>query len=162
MVAARGDAAMSTAGLVSPVPGTGRAMKMAKMADKAADTRKAAKAAEVLAENRKIGAEGEKLVTGKLKKEAGENEVVLERVTGKFKDGSRTVFDNLVVDKKTGKVVMANETKTGGAKLSSQQKRFYENGESVELVGKKSDLAKGQSFNSGSVKTQVTRIPSDE
>lgn len=53
---------------------------------------------------------------------------------------------------------LMNETKTGGAKLSPQQKRFHEKGESVTLTGKKAESTSGIKVNSATTETRVTRI----
>lgn len=63
-----------------------------------------------------------------------------------------------LVDNTTGAVKLANETKTGKAVLSGQQKRFFENGESVTLVGGKARNAKGQNINAATTDISKTRI----
>ncbi len=117
-------------------------------------------AATTLAKNKKIGKEGEEIVTENLKKEF-EGDEVMEQVTGKFDDGSMTRMDDIVIDQKTGKVKLVNETKTGNAKLSSQQDRLHNGGESVELVGKNSGNAKGQIINNTNTSTRTSRVDVD-
>lgn len=58
-----------------------------------------------------------------------------EQITGRFADGTKVVFDNVVV--KDGQIVLINETKSGLAMLSEQQVRFFKNGEVVKFVGDK-------------------------
>lgn len=84
------------------------------------------------------------------------NDEVLTQVSGKYKDGTRTVFDDVIVSGKTGKVKGTNETKTGNAKQTGQQKR-YRNGETVELTGKNAGGAKGQKINVNKVPDRETR-----
>lgn len=64
----------------------------------------------------------------------------------------------MVVDAKTGKVKLANETKTGNAKLSKQQDRLHNQGESVELVGNNAKNAKGQVINRTNTTTRTSRV----
>src|SRR5690606_17483314 len=92
-----------------------------------------------------------------LKKEF-DGDKVLNQVTGKFKDGTTTRMDDVIVDAKTGKVKLANETKTGNAKLSKQQNRLHNQGESVKLVGKNAGNAKGQVINSTNTTTRTSRV----
>ena len=130
--------------------------KAAKTIDKANDIKKA-----TLKANKAMGKQGEKTVTKSLKNEfKGDN--VLEQVTGKFEDGKRTVFDNVVVNKKTGKVNLVNETKTGNASLSKNQKRYHSNGESATLTGKNAGNTKGQTVNTGNTNTRVTRVKKED
>ncbi|MGV0923460.1 RHS repeat domain-containing protein [Empedobacter tilapiae] len=112
---------------------------------------------ETLKENQRKGKEAEKEVTGELEQEFPEDEV-LTQVTGKFEDGSKTVFDNVVIDSKTGKVKQTNETKSGNAQQTNQQKR-YRNGESVELRGKNAGSAKGQKIDVKNTPDRETRKP---
>ena len=72
--------------------------------------------------------------------------------------GTRTVFDNVVVDGKTGGVKILNETKTGNATFTPQQLRFWEKGESVTLTGKNATSVIGQTVNASTTATRVTRI----
>ena len=107
--------------------------------------------------NKAVGKEGEKIVTNALQKEVGEGKQVLNQVTGKFQDGSRTVMDNAVIDKKTGKITMTNETKTGNATYTKQQSR-YQNGESVTLTGKNAGAAKGQTISTSTTTSRTSRV----
>lgn len=95
-----------------------------------------------------------------LQKEFGDNAKVAERVTAEFKDGKRTVFDNVVVDKKTGKVLAVNETKTGNADFTKGQSRYYEKGEPVKFVGEKAEKLgiKGESINAASTESRKTSV----
>ncbi len=108
-----------------------------------------------LENNRTKGKEAETTVTKELEDEFPDDEV-LTQVTGKFKDGKTTVFDNVIVDGKTGKAKETNETKSGGAKLTKPQAR-YRNGETVELKGEKAGKAAGQKINVNEVPDRVTR-----
>ncbi|RXG11492.1 RHS repeat-associated protein, partial [Leeuwenhoekiella aestuarii] len=114
-------------------------------------------AAKILARNKEIGAKGEKLVTDGLSKEF-KGDDILTQVTGKFEDGTTTRLDNVVVDPKTGKIKLVNETKTGNAKLTKQQERFYNNGESVELVGKNAGTTQGQTISTTTTTTRTTTV----
>ncbi|PWN64107.1 DUF6443 domain-containing protein [Chryseobacterium viscerum] len=105
--------------------------------------------------NKTKGKKAEKEVTNELEDEFPDDDV-LTQVTGKFKDGKTTVFDNVILDGQTKKVKGTNETKTGEAKLSKPQKR-YRNGETVELTGKKAGEAKGQEININNIPDRVTR-----
>lgn len=118
-------------------------------------------AAEVLSKNKEIGKKGEEIVTESLKKEFKGDEV-LEQVTGKFGDGTTTRFDNVVVDPKTGKAKLVNETKTGNADYTTQQKRFHTEGESTTLTGKKAGSAQGQTINTSNTTTRTTRVKRED
>ena len=122
---------------------------------------KASKMAKALKTNKAIGKAGEELATKQLKVEFP-GATVLNQVSGKFDDASRTVLDNVVFDPKDGKIKLANETKTGGAKLSGQQKRFHEKGQTIELVGKNAEDVKGKTINSSDTQTRVTRIKRED
>lgn len=76
--------------------------------------------------------------------------------------GSKVVFDNVVV--KNGKVVLVNETKSGHAKLSAQQIRFFEKNQSVTFVGNKAERLgiKGTKINASSTKTKVSHVNVEE
>lgn len=117
------------------------AIDAAKTADKVSDVAKAVNkttdAAKTLSKNKSIGKQGEKVVTEALQKEVGEGKQVFEQVSGKLDNGGRTQFDNVIVDKKTGKVEIVNETKTGAADYSKNQSRYYEGGETATFSGKK-------------------------
>ena len=67
------------------------------------------------------------------------------------------VFDNAV--HKEGKILI-NETKANGAVLSKQQKRFFQNGESVTFVGGKAKKAEveGMTISASDVETSITRV----
>lgn len=121
-------------------------------------TEQSVKKGQQMITNSKVGKEGEKIVTEQLTKEAGEGKKVLNQVTGKFDDGTTTKFDNVIVDQKTGKATMTNETKTGGATYSNQQKRYYEGGENVTLTGKKAEGAAGQTINKTNTPARTTRV----
>jgi len=62
---------------------------------------------------------GEKITTEYLNSKFGQTHTIYEQVTGRFKDGTETVFDHVAVNKKTGLVEFTNETKTGGADFSA-------------------------------------------
>lgn len=122
---------------------------------------KASDAAKTLAKNKEVGKKGEDIVTTGLKDEF-KNDEVINQVTGKFPDGTTTKFDNIVVDPKTGKVKLVNETKTGNAQLSKQQKRYHNDGESVELTGGNARDAAGTTVNKSSTNTRVSRIKRED
>ncbi|QRY55965.1 DUF6443 domain-containing protein [Sphingobacterium siyangense] len=126
-----------------------------KSKDKGSSEEQKEKKRTTLKENGVKGKNGEKAVTKELEDEFPDDQV-LTQVTGKFKDGKATVFDNVVVDGKTKKVKETNETKTGNAKLSKGQSR-YRNGESVKLTGEKAGKAKGQEININTTPDRVTR-----
>jgi RHS repeat-associated protein len=157
--AAEGKGALIGASLVLPGPEDlvlgGLALKFLSNLFRGKKAFKTAK--EVLEINKKVGKEGEKIATKSLKKEF-EGDEVLNQVTGKFKDGTTTKIDDVVVDTKTGKVKLANETKTGNAKLSGQQDRLHNKGESVELVGKNASNVKGQVINNTNTTTRTSRV----
>ena len=115
----------------------------------------------LLKKNREIGKKGEKLVNENLKDEFLDDEI-LEQVTGRFDDGSATRFDDVIIDENTGAVKLVNETKTGDAKLSGQQKRFFEKGESVTLKGKNAGVAEGQQLNVNNTNSRVTRVKRED
>ncbi len=122
---------------------------------------KATDAAKTLAKNKEIGKKGEDIVTTGLKEEF-KNDEVLDQVTGKFSDGTTTKFDNVVLDPKTGKVKLVNETKTGNAQLSKQQKRYHKDGESVELTGGNAKEAAGTKVNKNTTNTRETRVKRED
>lgn len=92
----------------------------------------------------------------------GDEAQIGKQITARFEDGSKIVFDNVVV--KNGKIVYIGETKSGKATLSAQQKRFFENGESVKFVGDKADMIKikGEKVDKSSVETKVERVTVEE
>lgn len=130
-----------------------------RVVNKAVDATKTA--AKVLEKNKEVGKMGEKLTSDALKKEF-KNDKVVQQVTGKFKDGTTTKFDDVVISKKTGKAKLTNETKTGNADYTAQQKRYYEGGETVTLTGKKSGTAKGQQINTGNTTPRTTRVKRED
>ncbi|MHB2154391.1 hypothetical protein ACX8XN_08330 [Calditrichota bacterium GD2] len=72
------------------------------------------------------------------------------------------VFDDVVIDKKTGKVVLVNETKTGKANYSKAQRRYYKNGEQVTLTGKKAQEARGQTISPSNTTSRTSRVDLDK
>ncbi len=113
--------------------------------------------AEQLAINKSVGKAAENLITKQLiKKYAGST--VGSQITARFADGTAVVFDNVIV--KNGKVQLINETKSGVAKLTKQQARFFEKGESVTFVGNKAKELGilGETASKSNVKTTVTRV----
>lgn len=93
---------------------------------------------------------------------AGKDATVGEQITARFSDGSKVVFDNVVV--KNGKVVLVNETKSGKATLSAQQKRFFKQNETVTFVGNKAERLgiKGAKVNASSTKTKISHVDVEE
>lgn len=90
--------------------------------------------AEQLAINKAAGKLAEKNVTKSLIAKY-ENATVGTQITARFESGSAVVFDNVVVE--NGKVLLINETKAGGAKLSTGQNAFFKLGEAATFVGEK-------------------------
>lgn len=107
--------------------------------------------AELLAINKAAGKALEKTVTKELAEQFGESSVK-SQITARFADGSAVVFDDVIV--KGGKITAINETKSGAAKLTTQQARFFEKGEAVKFVGEKAAKAgiKGESITNKTVK----------
>jgi RHS repeat-associated protein len=90
-----------------------------------------------------IGEIGEKSAKDLIKEKYKDSSVeVLEQIQGKFEDKTRTVFDFVVVDKETGDILEVVESKANGAKLTPNQKKFFDEGKSVELFG--SNLKKAE------------------
>lgn len=114
-----------------------------------------------LKSNKAAGKKAEELTTNELKKEFPNDEVKTQ-VTGKFDDGTKTRFDNVVIDSKTGKPKLMNETKSGNAQLSKQQKRFHNEGESVTLTGKNAGTAAGKKVNTKNTQTRTTRVKRED
>lgn len=156
----------AAATVVPYVPGgVSAGIKAVRGVDKVVDAIDNSKdAAKILSKNKTIGKEGEKIVTQSLKKEFGENKEVLEQITGKFEDGKTTVFDNVIVDKKTGKIDLTNETKTGNSPYSDPQSRYYEKNETVTFTGKKAREAgiEGQKANATTTESRTTRLKREE
>ena len=67
-----------------------------------------------------------------------------------------------MVDPKTGKAKLVNETKTGNADYTTQQKRFHTEGESTTLTGKKAGSAQGQTINTSNTTTRTTRVKRED
>jgi len=113
--------------------------------------------AEQLAINRTVGKAAEIGVTKELVAKYGAKNVG-SQITARFKDGTKVVFDNVVV--KDGKAVLINETKSGAANLSTQQARFFDGGEAVTFVGEKAQQLKllGQTINNTKVATKITTV----
>lgn len=120
------------------------------------------KAISVIQRNRIIGKSAEKQVTAQIRKLYGKSAKVGEQITARFKDGSKVVFDNVVVE--NGTITFINETKSGGAKLSQQQLRFFEGNEAVTFVGKKADVLniKGKTIQASKVETKVSHLEVNE
>lgn len=68
----------------------------------------------------------------------------------------------MVISNKTGKVKLTNETKTGQADYTPQQKRYYEDSETVTLTGKKSGTAKGQQINTSNTTSRTARVKRED
>jgi len=112
--------------------------------------------AEQIAINNSVGKLAEVTVTkGLAKKYAGST--IGSQITARFADGTAVVFDNVVV--KGGKIQLINETKTGAAKLSTQQARFFNGGEAVTFVGDKAKKIGllGETTSKSKVATTITR-----
>jgi RHS repeat-associated protein len=114
--------------------------------------------AAILQVNKTVGKEGEKIVTQSLEKEFGKGHTVVSQVTGKLENGGKKVYDNVVINDKTGKAVLTNETKTGGARLSGNQARAKA-GENVTLTGKKlPENVRGQTISSSTTPYRTSRV----
>ena len=88
-----------------------------------------------------IGKIGEKNTQDFIKeKYNGEKIQIVEQVQGKFADGKRTIFDFVVLNE-DGDIIEVVESKANGAKLTANQKKFYEEGSSVTLFGKRAEAA---------------------
>jgi len=127
MVEKRMAAAQSTAGVISPLPGTGRMLKT---------SRAVRTAGEVLAENKKIGKAGEAIIEREIK-ESGE-EIAGRQVTLETLDGVKSRVDWVT---KEAKVI---EGKTNGAELSKGQRAVRDainRGEPVIPRGKNAEAA---------------------
>ncbi|GGB17600.1 hypothetical protein GCM10011511_46740 [Puia dinghuensis] len=108
--------------------------------------------------NKIAGRTAEQITTEYLNSIKSADEVVLEQVTGKFADGTETVYDHVVYNTKTNKVSFTNETKSGGANFSDAQVRAM-NGEQTTLVGDKLPKGlKGQTISSKTTPYKVTRL----
>ena len=116
----------------------------------------------IIQRNRIIGKMAESQITKGLVKCFGKDATVGEQITARFSDGSKVVFDNVVV--KNGKVVLVNETKSGKATLSAQQKRFFKQNETVTFVGNKAERLgiKGAKVNASSTKTKISHVDVEE
>lgn len=155
-----GVVADGAAVILPVVPGgAGVGIKAFRAGEKAVETAKT-----VLSTNKTFGKAGEAIVTKTIKNEVGDGKKVLEQVTGKFADGKTTRFDNVIVDKKTGKVTMVNETKTGNAKHTKSQERYHKNGETVTFTGKKAKAEgiAGQKANTRMTESRTTRIKRED
>ncbi len=141
------------------VPYAGDAAKIFKVGK---DIKIIKKAISVIQRNRIIGKSAEKQVTAQIRKLYGKGAKVGEQITARFKDGSKVVFDNVVVE--NGTITFINETKSGGAKLSQQQLRFFEGNEAVTFVGKKADVLniKGKTIQASKVETKVSHLEVNE
>lgn len=104
---------------------------------------------------KKQGKDAEDLVQKQLAEEFSENPV-LKQVTGEFGDGTTTIIDHLPIDPKTGKPIVV-ETKSGGAKLSNQQKRLIKDKEEVTLKGKNAGNLEGSKITKDN-KREVRRV----
>ena len=137
--------------------GTAGASSLAN-ASKATSVSSSISKAEQLAINKTVGKLAEKNVTNALVSQF-ENASVGEQITARFANGSAVVFDNVVVQ--NGKIVLINETKTGGAVLSAGQNAFFKLGEAATFVGNKAKQLGiiGQTVTSKLTTTTVTRIP---
>lgn len=111
--------------------------------------------------NAQMGKEAERLVTRELVQNA--DGAVVNQVMGQFEDGTKVVFDNIVLDE-NGNIVLVNETKYNEAKLSKQQKRFFEKKESVTLIGKNATEGgiDGRVVDPNTVPTKKTTVEPDQ
>lgn len=116
---------------------------------KAKNVKKISILSETFTVNKQIGKAGEKIVTKTLTEEAGQQgKLVFSQVYGKFEDGQKIVYDDVIFNPKTGKIDFTSETKTGGAKLSDLQQRAKK-GEFVTITSKKVPISmKGQKISS--------------
>jgi RHS repeat-associated protein len=120
----------------------------------------ASEALTTLEKNKAAGAKGEEIVSNALQKEFTGDDI-LQQVTARFDDGSATRFDDVVVNSETATAKLINETKTGNSPLTSQQKRFFVNGEKAKFVGRNSERLRGQSVSIDNTRTRITRLKID-
>jgi RHS repeat-associated protein len=113
---------------------------------------------EQLAINKAAGKLAEKQVTTSLIS-TFKNATVGEQITARFADGSAVVFDNVIVQ--NGKVVLINETKSGGAVLSTAQKGFFELHKAVTFVGAKAKELGilGKTITAEQTISKISRVP---
>ena len=150
------------AAIVLPLPSLGAGAKFLGVVTKGRSTELALnitghlKGAAQITKNKAVGKIAEASITKTLMKKYG-NGNVYSQITAKFKDGKRVVFDNVV--HKNGKLLI-NETKANGAKLSKNQRRFFQGGESVTFVGEKAKKAEveGMTININNVETSITKV----
>ena len=99
----------------------------------------------------------------------GKSVEIVEQIQGKFDDGKRTVFDFVVVDKETGSILEVVESKVNSSRFTKNQKRFYQEGENVNLFGSKFEAAKkeldldilGDNINNKKVKSTLIKTTVD-
>ena len=88
------------------------------------------------------------------------NAEILEEVYGKFKGGGGTYFDFLVLDRKSGEILEAAESKTAKSTMSNPQKKYYEAGMEVTLSGKNAKAydIEGKKVNPRKVQSNIYRV----
>jgi RHS repeat-associated protein len=134
-------------------------------ADAAKQINKTYDKAALIAKNREVGAAGEKIVTEHLQREFGEGYEVLSHVSGKYTEGKTTIttiFDNVVVNKNTGEIVLVNETKTGKATYTKAQKEYYEKGKTMELFGSNAGDSAGKQVSRSNTPSSTSRVSREE
>lgn len=112
--------------------------------------------------NRKIGKVAEEAVTKKLTQQYGNNALVGTQITARFDDGTRVVFDNVVVEGKEISLISETKASVNGVsfRLSPQQERFFIRGEKVTFVGERAEQLsiKGRSITKTDTKTSISFV----
>lgn len=111
-----------------------------------------------ISKNYTNGKDGEKIVSGGLADEFPDDDVI-QQVSGKFRDGKRTIFDDIVVDSE-GNIKLTNETKTGSGTYTTNQQR-YRDGEPVILTGKNSGDLKGTTISINDIADRLSQVNLD-
>lgn len=106
------------------------------------------------------GKAGENIATDKLKQEfpASKGYTVKEQVTAKLPNGKETIFDNVVYDK-NGKIVLTNETKTGGGRYSENQAQYRQAQEAT--IVSDDPMINGKKVSTNTVQDRLTHVDTE-